>query len=258
MNPALRAVLLFCALAMTAQQATAEEWRGLTPLRSTRADVVRLFGECANEKPYCEFSLENEEIDIEFSTPSSCAAVPPDTVLSIQRELLKETTFAALRLDTRRFKSFDPSLPRGQGYRGYIDEKAGLLLKTFGGEVFHINHIAPKQDWPVCQAYYRQPRRFVAVFSPHFPTVTVDCPETSRSAGEKVVITALYGRTGQRFFFTWNTTSGQILEGDGSRRIVLDTADLEGKVTVSVELNDGNQHTAAGSCTFNVLPRTRN
>src|ERR1044071_9186112 len=46
------------------------------------------------------------------------------------------TTFSALQVDKRRFKSFDPSTRRNRGYRGYIDDKAGLLLKSLSGEIF--------------------------------------------------------------------------------------------------------------------------
>ena len=245
---------------MTAvSQAGAEEWRGLKPLHSIRADVVRVFGQCANEEQYCYFNINNEEILIVFSKPQDCE-IAADTVLSIQRELKSGTTFAALGLDKRRFKSFDPSWPRGMGYRGYIDEQNGVLLKTFGGEVFQINYIAGKKDWPVCQSYYRRPREFVEVIFPHVHMVnSVRCPETSIVAGEKVVITASYVRTGQRISLTWDTTAGRILEGENTSQILLDTTGVADKaITVTVELNDGSHHTATGSCTFNVSPRSRN
>ena len=258
MNPVGKSIFLFFVFVMAAAQVVAQEWRGLMPLRSTRADVVRLFGQCSDEKPWCEFRIENEEILIVFSKPGDCA-VARDTVLSIQRELLNETTFAALGLDPRRFKSFDPSWPRGMGYRGYIDEKNGLLLKTFGGKIFQINYIAGKKDWSVCQTYYRRPREFVEVIFPHVPVISsVGCPETSVVAGEKVVIKAHYARTGQRTSLTWETTGGRILEGEKTSEILLDTTGVEGKaITVTVELHDGS-HTVTGSCTFNVSPRSRN
>jgi hypothetical protein len=165
-----------------------------------------------------------------------------------------------LQLDKRRFKSFDPARPRNLGYRGFIDEKTGLLLKTLRGQVFQINYIATKDQRSLCREYYGDPRRFVEVFLPHVHTITaVDCPETSAIAGEKVPIVAHYARTGQRLFLTWDTTGGRIIEGPTQREIFLDTTGLEGKrITVTVELNDGSQHTAAGSCFFNVSPSPKN
>lgn len=258
-NPVGRLLFFFFVFMTAVSQAGAEEWRGLTPLRSTRADVVRVFGQCANEEQYCYFNIKNEEILIVFSKPQDCA-IARDTVLSIQRELEVGTTFTALGLDTRRFKSFDPSWPRGMGYRGYIDEKNGLLLKTFGGEIFQIIYIAGKKGWPVCQSYYRRPREFVDVIFPHVLVISsVGCPETSIVAGEKVVIKANYARTGQRMLLTWHTTGGRILEGENTSKILLDTTGVEEKaITVTVELNDGSQHTATGSCTFKISPQIRN
>ena len=187
MNPVGKSLFLIFVFVMTAAQVAAQEWRGLMPLRSTRADVVRLFGQCSDEKPWCEFTIENEEILIVFSKPGDCA-VAQDTVLSIRR-----------------------------------------------------------------------PREFVAVFQPHFQVITsVECPDTSVVAGEKVVITANYVRTGQRFLLTWHTTGGRILEGDNTRKILLDTTGVEEKaITVTVELNDSSQHTTTGSCTFKISRQIR-
>ena len=260
MNQASRIVLVISALMVTAQHVCAEEWRGLIPLKSTRADVVRVFGECTEKETYCEFTIEKEDIIIQFASPNNCSGVPADTVLSIQRELQNETTFEALQLDKRRFKSFDPARYQKLGYRGFIDEKTGLLLKTLSGQVFQINYIATKDERAQCRDYYAEPRRFVEVILPHVQTITkVDCPETSVIAGEKVSIVAYYARTGERFFLTWYTTGGRIIEGPTPRKIFLDTAGFQGKeITVTVELNNGFQHTATGSCSFNVSPAPKN
>jgi hypothetical protein len=260
MNPAFRLILVFFAFVLAAQEVAAEEWRGLKPLSSTKADVVRLFGECAHEERWCEFTLDNEDVFIEFSTPQTCAGISPGTVLLIQRELQKATTIERLQIDKRRFKSFDPSLPRNQGYRGFINEASGLLFKTFSGEVFEINYIAAKNDWKVCPGYFRRPRELLRVIFPHVPVVTsVGCPETSPITGQKIVIRANYPRTGQRFLLTWEVKDGRILERQGVRRILIDTTGQAGKtIKVTVEINDDSGHTAIGSCTFKVSPKPDN
>ena len=244
---------------ITARHVVAEEWRGLVPLKSTRADVVRLFNECNDKESLCEFTSEKEEINIQFSNDESCKSVPFDTVLSIQRDLRNMTTFATLQLDKRRFKSFDPSSPRNLGYRGFIDDDAGLLVKTDREGIFQINYIAAKKDRPACPGYYARPREFVAVVLPHVMMVnSVTCPDSTVIAGEKVPIATTYPPTGQRISLTWESTGGRIIEGPIQRKIFLDTTGLEGKsVTVTVEVNDGFQHTATGSCTFIVAPRPK-
>ena len=204
--------------------------------------------------------LDNEDVEILFSGAQNCNNLPPGVVLSVQRVLRKATSFEALHVDKSRFKTFDPSLPRNLGYRGFIDEKSGLLLKTFQGEVFQINYIPPKQDWHACPDYYRKPREFVAVFFPHVLSVnSVVCPTSDPIAGEKIQILASYENTGQRMFVLWATTAGKIVEGQETKRILLDTTGLAGKfVTVTVEISDSSKHAANGSCTFKVAPAAKN
>src|SRR6185369_15539488 len=259
MKPALNPLLLAFVFVMTAQLASAEEWRGITPLKSTRADVTRLFKECADQQETCEFTIDNEDITIEFAAIQNCGGVPSGTVLSIQRDLRNEITLEALGFDKRRFKSFDPSTPPNLGYRAFIDEPAGLLLKALRGQIFQINNIATEKERSACPNYYSDPRSFVEVFLPHFQVVdSVECPPVA-IAGEKVPIAASYTRTGQRFLLTWSTTGGRIIEGPTQRNVFLDTTGLAGKnVTVTVELNAGNQHIAAGSCAIRVTAPPKN
>jgi hypothetical protein len=259
MKPVLKALLLSFVLLMMTERVSAEEWRGLTPLKSTRVDVVKIFNECNDQQESCEFAIENEDITIEFAGIQNCSGVPAGTVLSIQRDLRKETTLEALGFDKRRFQSFDPSTPPKLGYRAFIDEQAGLLLKSLRGQIFQINYIATEKERSACPKYYENPRDFVEVFLPHFQVVdSVECPKIA-IAGEKVPIAASYARTGQRHLLTWSSTGGRVIEGPTPRNIFLDTTGLAGKtVTVTVELNDGNQHTAGGSCTINVSAPPKN
>ena len=260
MSPVIRLIFVLVLFVLMAFDVAADEWRGIKPLSSTREDVVRVFGECAGEQEWCQFTADNEDVTINFSGTQSCNNLPPGTVLSVQRELRNATTFEALHVDKRRFKSFDPSIPRNTGYRGFIDEKAGLLLKTFRGEVFQINYIPGKKDWPTCPTYYANPRQFILVGFPHVLMIySVGCPDTSPAAGEKVLIRANYERTGQRQFLTWTTTAGRILEGQNTAKILFDTTGLEGQtITVNVELNDGSYHTATASCSFKVAGKPGN
>ncbi len=254
MKPAFRAFLLVFAVVVTAQQVAAEEWHGIKPLTSTRADVVRVFGNCSDKEQECEFTLENEDISIGFAGADNCDGAPADTVLLINRVLRDAKTMKALGFDKRRFKSFDPSYPRDMGYRAFVDEKSGLLFKTLRGEVFEIYYIPPYSDRRVCPLYYGDAHDLLMVVFEHvFSIHSVNCP-TNATDGEKVLIDANYGDTGQRLIPTWYTTGGRIIAGQGTRKIMLDTTGLAGKVfTVTIEVNDGTYHTAAGSCTFKVL-----
>lgn len=253
MNPAFRSLLLAFAVGITAQEVAAEEWRGIKPLSSTRSDVVRLFGECSDKENRCEFTFENEIISIDFAKTGNCDGAPTDTVLLIQRVLRDAKTMKALGFDKRRFKSFDPSLPRNMGYRAFVDEKSGLLFKTFQREVFEMYYIPPYSDRQVCRLYYGDAHDLLRVVFDHvFFINAMNCPPTALD-GEKVVIHADYSINGQRQIPTWVTTAGRIVAGQGTRKIVLDTTGLAGKVvTVTIEVNDGSYHTAYGSCSITV------
>lgn len=258
MKPTFRAFLLVFAIVIWAQQTAAEEWRGIKPLSSTRADVVRVFGECSNKEKECEFTLENEDISIDFSSAENCQRAPADTVLSITRALRNATTVKALGFDKRRFKSFDPSKPRNMGYRAFVDEKAGLLFKTLRGEVFEIYYIAPPTDGQVCSNYGNIRELLEVAWYHDFKIDSLECP-TNAVDGEKIPIVAHYAITGQRLIPTWITTGGRIVAGQGTRKILLDTTGLAGRVfTVTIEVDDSSQHIAAGSCSIKVSAAHKN
>lgn len=261
MNVTFRVFLVVFAFVVTAQLAVAQEWRGIKPLKSTRADVMRVFGECSDKEKPCAFMFEDEEIWIDFSSAENCHGAPADTVLLLKRVLGNTTTIAALGVDKRRFKSFDPSDRRNMGYRAFVDENSGLLFKTLRGEVFEIYYIGAKSERQVCSNYYYYAniRELLRVAWEHYFRIDeVNCPATAVD-GQRVVIDASYGGTGQRFTQTWSTTGGRIVAGQGTRKIVLDTTGLAGRVfTVTIEVSDGSFHTANGSCSISVSAAPKN
>ena len=245
---------------MSAPRVAAEEWRGLVPLHSTRDDVFRLFGECSNAKGFCEFMLRDEEVHITLSTNERCSErVPLHTVLMIERQLQVGTTLTALGLDKRRFKSFNPWTPQRREYRAYIDEESGLILKSFQGEIFQINYIPPGKERSVCAGYYRKPREFAQVTPEHVPYVFIRCPKSSVVAGDKIAITAYYVATGQRNSLLWLSSAGRIIEGQHTKRIILDTSGIDGPtVTVTVERHDGTYGRMTDSCVLSISPKPKN
>ena len=260
MESTFKLFLYLFAFLMSVQQVTAEEWRGIVPLSSTRADVIRLFGQCLGKENLCEFTLTNEDILIVFSRSDICLNnVPPDTVLLVERELRAATTLAALGLDQRRFKSFDPSWPRNIGYRGYIDEQSGLLLKAFKGEIFQIDYIGAKEDRHRCPSYYRKPRDFVQAIAEHAPIVTIRCPKDNPTAGERIALIADHQRSGLRIFLEWHVSGGRIVEGQNTRHILVDTTDLGGQaIKVTVERSDTLHHVSFASCNIQISEAIKN
>ena len=71
MNGYRRTALIVVFTLLAVQDCFAKEWRGIAPLRSTRADVVRLFNQCSDQAEACTFSLAQEEVYILFSGRAS-------------------------------------------------------------------------------------------------------------------------------------------------------------------------------------------
>lgn len=159
----------------------AKDWRGLTPLHSTRADVERLLGEPPHppkdgsraytlNKGRSIYFLDEGEIYIVFAEAGSPAAVdcsgkiPADTVMSIFVTLKNETRVSDLQIDEKKFRKFDPSQPPELGYEAYLNEQDGLLIKAFKGKVEEVIYIASAQDKHLCSSYYQNAESFVQVF----------------------------------------------------------------------------------------------
>ena len=234
----------------------AKEWRGITPLRSTRGDVVRLFNQCSGPNPGCEFTFGDEEVRIEFSGDSTSnlhgcvSTLPSDTVLLIEISPKK-----ALRLNDfirkNNLRAFTPT-PPSSGYKGYIDNQQGLVLKAYGMDVVQADYIAASEDRGLCQNYYDGPEAFIQdMLFPHGPTLLIACPTNTLDVGKEIRFSTNFPVV-PKITFDWTTSSGRIVKGLGTSAISVDTTGLEGQVIkASVRLGH-----AKASCEVQ-LPRQR-
>jgi hypothetical protein len=243
-----------------APDALAKEWRGIVPLHSTQADVVRLFG-CSDNG--CTVRVGNEEAYFVFSSSTgdrddlSCARdVPPNTVLLIEVTFINPPKLSALGINKKRFRTFDPSMPRNIGYKGYIDEKEGLIIKTYKGKVLQLDYIAAGKDVPLCPDYYEAPEGFIQVFIESCcPFVNLDCPTQALVDGERVTISASTSADG-RIKYEWQVTAGKIVAGQSTPKITIDTTGLGGRTfTATVEMDYGHQVVTSTSCSITVSVR---
>ena len=243
-----RLVAYFFFLFFVASPVAAEEWHGITPGNSTRNEVIREFGECPAPATRCEFNLPTEDVYVTLSGPKACPDVPQGTVLLIERELVAHQSFASLNFDRRRFKKFDPTWPRRIGYQGYIDDKAGLLLKAFNNNLFQITYIPPLTARKFCSTFYSNPKRFIETYVEHAPTVDIDCPRRLLTVGKPLNLRAEYER-GLSIVLTWYLNETEIADGQGRRKITVATSGLEGRtITISVERADSRGFISFDSC----------
>jgi hypothetical protein len=114
--------------------------------------------------------------------------------------------------------------------------------------------------WP-----FRKQPQIICLLPPVISSITTSkslitfCP-TARTAGSNLVcsperevklVANASGEDDAQFQFTWTVTGGS-LRGEG-REVTWDLSGLaEGAYTATVELNDGNQHTASGSTTVTI------
>src|SRR6185295_20214038 len=91
------------------------------------------------------------------------------------------------------FKAFDPANASNKGFRGYIDAKSGLLIKSYQGQVVEFDYIASREDQTFCPRFYPHPRDFVAVVQPQShlpPMISLACSADSLRAGSPLACLA--------------------------------------------------------------------
>ena len=153
-------------IALTSSVSTpAKAWRGITPLRSTRAEVERSFGPAAhNLLSGSIYIVDQEPVQIVYAGQGDPAEkcslkVPLGTVLSIFVMPKDDVSLTSLGIDNDHFKSF--KLFFGNlDYRGYYDSDSGFLVHSLNGRVHDLSYLGNAADRPLCSNYYRNARHF--------------------------------------------------------------------------------------------------
>jgi hypothetical protein len=259
MNRYLGATVVTFSLLLAAQSCFAKEWRGIAPLRSTRADVVRLLNQCSEQKEACAFSLAQEEVYILFSgglrdNEEECARrLPPETVMFIQVWPRPQPRLNDLHLDKKTLNTFGASALLDQSNKGFL-AKEGLVIDTYRGRVLQLVYIADPSDVRLCPVIFEEPELFIQTLTVHPPlTISIDCPFEA-AQGDKVVLRSSVGldlRRGPR----WTVNAGRIIAGQHTHKMTLDTTGLAGRtIVVTAEMNDGFGHLTSTSCQIVIVP----
>ena len=146
-------IVIFCVwLMLTAGTSSAQGWRGLVPLHSTRQDVERLIGTPTGYY----YDLKNERVAIDFSSGTCDGAgadsykVPAGTVTRIRVIPKSELSLKALRVDLTRYKkkvneNIEPHV-------FYYDEEGGETIEVFDGKVQSLTY-TPKASEASLRCY---------------------------------------------------------------------------------------------------------
>jgi hypothetical protein len=249
--------ILSCVAALLALAAVshAKEWRGIVPLRSTREDVERLLGQCADPKTACVFSLDNEQVYIEFSGPDAhgpecLRLLPPGLVMQIHVNLTSKLMLSDLKLDLGALREAEVPDPV------YVDDAGGVVYDTDDGKVVGILYLAEEKDRSLCPAYYRHPEMFVAKIISDPPTVMVSCPQTV-AAGELLTMTVNIagGDPEVTPTFSWEVTPDKLVSGQGDSLITVDTRGLEGRTIKATAGVGGYPIALEASCETHVIKK---
>lgn len=137
-------------LPLTALEVQAKPWRGIVPLKSTRADVERLLGLPGKHGRY---QFENERAYIHYTGGGPCdpvntclCVVSKDTVMSIYVELEVEMRFSTLKLAKKKYKKFVS--PQDRTVATYSNEKDGIVytVDEEHDEVIAIEYFPSDKD----------------------------------------------------------------------------------------------------------------
>lgn len=149
-----KVIVLFCCVLVAASLAYAKGWHGITPLRSTRADVEKQLGPAKDptKEHVSMHETENEEVIVEYSTGPPCGTgwpgvwrVPRGTVINIIVHPKREVRFADLHLDEGQYKETDNE-GHGPPYFYYTNKPDGIQYEVTQGRVMSITYFANQKD----------------------------------------------------------------------------------------------------------------
>lgn len=129
-----------------------EGWKGIVPLRSTRAEVERLLGAPVRPcKEGCTYDTKSEGVFVRYSGEpceegeANRWRVPPHTVISLTVYASRKPNLSDLKLDRKRFKKTnDPEL---HGYYTYENEEDGVAYEVSDrGVVLGIEWFGTSRD----------------------------------------------------------------------------------------------------------------
>jgi hypothetical protein len=254
----------------TTKYSGAKEWRGITPLRSTLADVVRQFGACTSkEKNSCTYVLKNEAVTFVFlSEPCGTGKqkLPRRTIVRIERRPGTPSSLPDYhKIDFYHYTAFRLPDNTQEYFENYVDDEEGFAAESRQNVVTQVYYTAKAQEISLCPGSYTKASELV----PHYkdaivweffcPTIFVSCPDKTVEVDEPITFSASWsgGFPYMEPTFNWTVSAGTIIAGQGTPMIRVNTKGLpdDTEITASFRLGGspvGCQREA--SCTTKIHP----
>ena len=160
-------ILIILMVLIAATSVAAKDWRGIFPLKSTRAEVERIFGLPKATKDrlvinngHWVYFLNQEEVHFVFAVDgfpgeSKCAThVAEGTILRIDVRPIIQPLVSSLDIDERKFRKFDPTFGQDPDAVAFINEEDGLLIQTSKGKVSEMIYVPSRSDRQLCPNLY--------------------------------------------------------------------------------------------------------
>jgi hypothetical protein len=126
-----------------------QDWRQIVPLKSTRADVERLFGP-TKAAYFGIYHLKDGILDIAYST-GPCTSerkggwnVPKDVVITVNFSPQRKRRIRDLKLDPRKFRKVVDDHVIGILY--YVNDEEGVTYQVQGGKIDFVEYGPGRRD----------------------------------------------------------------------------------------------------------------
>jgi hypothetical protein len=261
---------VFCFTIALAGFANAKSWRGVRPLHSTLANVIKRFGPCTRTtENSCIYDWKRETV-IFFFLSETCGvgenSLPPRTVIRIGRRPKVATRLPDYtRIDFAHFSAF--RLPEGSNrfFENYIDDDEGFAAEIEQGSVTQVHYTAPAAEIDLCPSSYIKPsdllpKREEKIVTEFFgPLVGITCPKMTVEPDEPITFSASLagGFPYMKPTYTWTISAGRISRGQGTPAIRVITNGLPDDTEITATLiigGTGKGYKSQASCTSTIHP----
>jgi hypothetical protein len=249
----------------------AKEWRGITPLHSTLADVVRQFGACTTStRTSCTYAWKNETVTFVFLS-EACGAgkqrLPRRTVVRIERKPKTVTRLPDYhKIDFYHYSGFHvPEEGPSRFFENYINDEDGFAAEAENDVVTQVHYVAKGEEAALCPSSYVKlsdllpARREKMLWEFFCPIVFVTCPDKTVAADEPITFSG--GLSGGFPYmeptYSWSIAAGTIVSGQNTSSIRVDTKGIADGTEITATLNVGGIPVGCSilaSCTTKMQP----
>lgn len=258
-----------CLMLAIANYTHAKEWRGITPLHSSLADVVREFGTCTSlTNDTCMYAWKEETIKFVFLSEPCGTGVEKlarQTVVRIERRPKLASQLPAYhKIDYYHFSAF--FLRGSDGWvEHYVDDAEGFAAEAKDSVVTQVHYTATADDFRLCPSSYVKPSDLLPppenAMKAEFlsPDISVSCPDKTVEVDEPITFSANVSG-GIRYVeltYSWSVSAGTIISGHGTPKILVNTIGLPGGTKITATLTIGGipiECRTSAACTSKIRP----